>query len=72
MIQDTSGQDTLLAPARASRRKPLLLAAGGVVAVVAIVAIVVMLSGWLGSSKSVDVSRLRIAEVTRGTLVRDA
>jgi len=32
----------------------------------------VLLSGWLGSSRSVDVSRLRLADVTRGTLVRDA
>jgi len=70
MIPDTSGQDTLLAvaPANATRRRVawLLAAAAGVVAVV------VLLSGWLGSERSVDVSRLRIAEVTRGTLVRDA
>jgi HlyD family secretion protein len=69
MINDTSGQDTVLAPTGAGRRKPLLLVAG---AAVAAVAIVVLLSGWLGSSRSVDVSRLRLAEVTRGTLVRDA
>jgi HlyD family secretion protein len=69
MINDTSGQDTVLAPTGARRRKPLLLVAG---AAAAVVAIVVLLSGWLGSSRSVDVSRLRLAEVTRGTLVRDA
>lgn len=70
MIPDTSGQDTVLAiaPVHATRRRVawLLSAAAGVVA------IVVLLSGWFGSERSVDVSRLRIAEVTRGTLVRDA
>jgi HlyD family secretion protein len=69
MIKDTSGQDTVLAAAPPSRRKPLLIAAGGVAG---LVAVVMLLSGWLGSSRSVDAARLRIAEVTRGTLVRDA
>jgi len=70
MIPDTSGQDTLLAvaPANATRRRVAWLLA----AVAGVVAVVVLLSGWLGSERSVDVSRLRIAEVTRGTLVRDA
>jgi HlyD family secretion protein len=31
-----------------------------------------LLSGWMGSSGSVSAERLRFAEVTRGTLVRDA
>ncbi len=71
MIPDTSGQDRSLASAPvagANRRR--LLWIGGAVAGVA--AIAFLLSGWLGSSRSVDVSRLRIAEVTRGTLIRDA
>lgn len=70
MIKDTSGTDTVLAAhATPGKRRTLLLAAG---AVVAVVAVVMLLSAWLGSSRSVDVSRLRIAEVSRGTLVRDA
>jgi HlyD family secretion protein len=72
MIPDTSGQDTLLtSPAKAGlltrRRLAWLLAAG-----IAALAVVLLLSGWLGSERSVDVARLRIAEVSRGTLVRDA
>ena len=70
MINDTSGTDTVLASAASpSKRRPLLLIAGGAAA---LVAVVVLLSGWFGSSRSIDAARLRIAEVTRGTLVRDA
>ena len=70
MINDTSGTDTVLASAASpSKRRPLLLIAGGAAA---LVAAVMLLSGWFGSSRSVDAARLRIAEVTRGILVRDA
>jgi HlyD family secretion protein len=70
MIPDTSGQDTLIAngpaPSRPKRLVWVLAAAAGAALVVA------LMSSWLGSSRSVDVARIRIAEVTRGTLVRDA
>lgn len=71
MIRDTSAQDRVLAaPARAGLgRKPLLIAVG---AGLGLLLVVLLLSGWLSSERSVDVSRLRIAEVTRGNLVRDA
>ena len=70
MIPDTSGQDRVIhiAPAHGNRRRWLVLGGG----IVGLLGIAFLLSGWLGSSRSVDVSRLRIAEVTRGTLVRDA
>ena len=71
MIKDTSGQDRVIAPVatgRVSRRRLLWIGA----AAVGVAVLAMLLSGWLGSSRSVDVSRLRIAEVTRGTLVRDA
>jgi HlyD family secretion protein len=70
MIPDTSGQDTVLAsgPAGARPKRLVWLLA----AVVGAALIVLLLSRWLGSERSVDISRLRIAEVTRGTLVRDA
>jgi HlyD family secretion protein len=70
MIPDTSGQDTLLTatPAYGNRRRLMWLA----VSALGAVAIVMLLSAWLGSERSVDISRLRIAEVSRGTLIRDA
>lgn len=70
MIPDTSGQDTVLSstPARARpNRLVWLLVAAGAAAL-----IVLLLSRWLGSERSIDASRIRVAEVTRGTLVRDA
>jgi len=71
MIPDTSGQDTLIASPGSAQPRPRRLVWIGAAAAGAAL-IVFLLSSWLGSSRSVDISRLRIAEVTRGTLVRDA
>ena len=70
-IADTSGQDQRLAQAvqpgwRHKRWLPLTAAA---VAVIALAGWVI--SGWAGGGRSFDGSRLRIAEVKRGDLVRD-
>jgi HlyD family secretion protein len=70
MIRDTSSQDTVVAvqPARQLKKRLALVAAG-----VAFLAVVVgLLSAWRGSESSVNASRLRIAAVAMGTLVRDA
>jgi HlyD family secretion protein len=70
MIPDTSKQDTVLTvdPTRRYRRHALW--AGAAVAVA--VAGTLLLGAWRGSAHAVSAARLRIAEVTRGTLVRDA
>lgn len=70
MIRDTSGQDRPLTKAATGRpwRRWLSLVVIGL-AVVAGLGFVVR--GWLGAEKSVDRSRIRIARVERGTLVRD-
>jgi HlyD family secretion protein len=70
MIRDTSSQDAVLAtpPAQQLKRRALMI--GGAVAVLA--AALMLLTAWRGSESSVNASRLRIAEVARGTLVRDA
>lgn len=68
-IRDTSAQDRALAPGNAPRtRRRLWLVATAI----ALVAGTVLVAGaWRGGARSVDGARLRIAEVTRGDLVRD-
>jgi HlyD family secretion protein len=70
MIRDTSSQDAVIsaAPAHAVKRSALFI--GGAVA--AIAAVLMLVSAWRGSDHSVSAARLSIAEVKRGTLVRDA
>jgi HlyD family secretion protein len=70
MIRDTSHQDTVVTapPGQKTRRRSLL--AGGTLLLVAVA--VLLLKNWRDSEHSVSASRLRIAEVGRGTLVRDA
>ncbi len=69
-IGDTSGQDTTLVTARAPYlRRGRLLVGGGALALLVLAAWVA--SGWMGGGRSFDASRLRIAQVTRGDLVRD-
>lgn len=72
-IRDTSGQDRVVAsaPADAQRRKlrqRLLVAAGGGTALLLAAWVVI---GWGAGARSFDASRVRIAEVERGNLVRD-
>jgi HlyD family secretion protein len=70
MIRDTSSQDAVLTAPPAHRFKRRAIWAGA--AIVAIGACALLLSAWRSSEQSVSAARLRIAEVTRGTLVRDA
>jgi HlyD family secretion protein len=70
MIRDTSSQDAVLPPAPARRFKQRALWIGGFV--VAVAGAAMLLSACRGSEHSVSAARLRIADVTRGTLVRDA
>ncbi|MFD0740104.1 efflux RND transporter periplasmic adaptor subunit [Lysobacter koreensis] len=70
MISDTSGQDRVLsASAAPSQRRRLLI--GGAIALALVALSVPTLGRWLGAQQSVSGERLRIAQVTRGTLVRD-
>ncbi len=70
MIRDTSQQDAVLAapPAHAFKRRALMI--GAAAALVAVSAL--LFSAWNNSEHAVSASRIRIAEVARGTLVRDA
>ncbi|MES2153361.1 MAG: efflux RND transporter periplasmic adaptor subunit [Pseudomonadota bacterium] len=70
MIRDTSSQDAVIAVAPAQKYKRHAIWIGA--AVLAVTVSAVLLSAWRNSEHSVNVARLRIAEVVRGTLVRDA
>jgi HlyD family secretion protein len=70
MIRDTSSQDAVLTPAPARKFRQRAFWAGALVLAVAGAAL--LLSAWRSSEHSVSAARLRIAEVGRGTLVRDA
>jgi len=70
MIRDTSQQDAVIAPAPGIKLKRGAVWIGAGALLLAVCA--TMFSTWRGSDASVSGARLRIAEVTRGTLVRDA
>ena len=70
MIRDTSSQDQVIAPPPGARTKKRLLLAGGGAAI--LIATIFTLSAWNSSEASISGERVRIAEVGRGTLVRDA
>ncbi|NGZ83024.1 efflux RND transporter periplasmic adaptor subunit [Duganella aceris] len=70
MIRDTSSQDAVLTAPKGQHTKRRLVIAAGAVALVAVG--YYLLHTWSGSAKSVSMSRLRVAEVGRGTLIRDA
>lgn len=67
-IRDTSAQDTVHV-ARPDRRRRWLAIAAAAIAVIA--ALAWLIAGWASGATSIDAARLRIAEVTRGDLVRD-
>jgi HlyD family secretion protein len=70
MIRDTSQQDAVIAPPAGYKLKRRALWIGS--AVLAATLCAGLVSTWRGSEASVSAARLRIAAVTRGTLVRDA
>lgn len=69
MIRDTSGQDQMIAPLPVWKRKGLVMSLA--LGILFIVVCAVLVGGFNKSSKSINVARLKIAQVTRGTLVRD-
>ncbi|OYU46312.1 MAG: efflux transporter periplasmic adaptor subunit [Burkholderiales bacterium PBB4] len=70
MIRDTSAQDQALAPS--SHRLTMKHWMGLVLALLLLGLAVVAVGRWSNTSHSVSASRLRIAEVGMGNLVRDA
>jgi len=70
-IRGTTSQDVARdpEPRGAERRRTLLITAGA--GALAVVALAWLIRGWLASSHTVPLERLRIATVTRGHFVRD-
>lgn len=71
MIRDTAAQDRALAPATPPLWQRPALRRGALIALPLLLGLW-GLSGWLSAERGVSAERLRIAEVSRGTLVRDA
>ena len=71
-IRDTSAQDNVIKPATSARpRIPKAWLIGGGAALVLLALIAWVASGWMSGGRSYDATKIRIAEVTRGDLVRD-
>jgi HlyD family secretion protein len=71
-IRDTSAQDNVIKPATSARRRiPKAWLLGGGAALVLLALIAWVASGWMAGGRSYDATKIRIAEVTRGDLVRD-
>jgi HlyD family secretion protein len=70
MIRDTSGQDRPLTKPATARRWRRFIVPGAVV-LAAVLGIGYVVRTWLGATRSIDSSRVRIAKVERGRLVRD-
>lgn len=68
-IRDTAAQDTVVQTGKGAHWKRWGLIGGGVLALAA--ALVWVVLGWAAGGRSFDASRVRIATVTRGDLVRD-
>jgi HlyD family secretion protein len=71
MIRDTSATDRVMQAPAPSSRKRLAWLGGGALALVLLLVALPTVGRWLGAERSVAGERLRIAEVRRGTLVRD-
>ncbi len=72
-IRDTAAQDHVAAApgARTARGLPRSWWIGGVAGAALLALMAWVVTGWLGGGRSFDASQLRVAEVTRGDLVRD-
>jgi HlyD family secretion protein len=70
MIRDTSAQDQVISAPSSARHRRLMGVGAALLALVTIT--VLLLTSWQDNEHSVNAARLRIATVTRGTLVRDA
>jgi HlyD family secretion protein len=70
-IRDTSAQDRPIDPKPALMRRRYLFLAGGVSVVLVLGLVILLIRNWLSAETSIPIERVRIAEVTRGSFIRD-
>ncbi len=70
-IPDTSAQDQVMVPSGPTPPQSRSWLIGGLAGAVVIALAVWVIVGWSAGGRSFDASRVRVAEVTRGDLVRD-
>src|SRR5690606_9598613 len=70
-IPDTSGQDRPVAHGKPLTRQRRQWLVGGALGLGLLLLAGWLVTGWSAGSRSFDASRVRIAQVTRGDLVRD-
>lgn len=70
-IRDTSGQDRLVDPRPALKKRRYKLIAAACGGALLLLILVVIVRSWLGAEVSIPRERVRIAEVTRGSFIRD-
>ncbi len=71
MMQGTSSMDTVLEKPRGLTRRAKLWLAAGAVALAGVVLAIPTIGRWARAERVVDISRLRLATVTRGDLTSD-
>jgi HlyD family secretion protein len=71
MIRDTSAQDRVMTAPPVPRSRRFGMIAVGLLALALLLVALPTVGRWLGAERSIAGERLRIAEVRRGTLVRD-
>ncbi len=70
-IRDTAGQDQALSASASKRARRKIWLVGGIAGALVLALAIWVGAGWMTGGRSIDASRLRIAEVKRGDLVRD-
>ncbi len=72
MIENLSTMDKVIAKPKGLSRRSLFAIGAGVVVLLLVVLALPMITRWSRADRSVPAASVRVGEVTRGTLVRDA
>lgn len=70
-IRDTSAQDRPIDPQPRLQKQRYKMIGAGVGGLLLLIVIVMLVRSWLSAEVSIPIERVRIAEVTRGSFIRD-